>query len=481
MFKSYFTRKNLIIILVLNVLIAGLSFMVFKNEFLFIRNFIFIELYIIILVYFYRLVKTPTQFSIFLLIFLPINNLINIILFHFFDISGFYLNLFKMWKDFLLFFALAYWLFIFIKDRKTVKLLDKKPFIFISLFLLLEILYVVLPIGPASFSEKLYAFRTDTFYVFFFYLGLLIPSLDFKKIMKILLYISLLFASVSILERVINPIPFLIWLGLPDYTLYMTGGLPLTQGGLPYTFWASGGIRRVGSILLNPLDLASFSLFALPTIFLLEDTKKKIIAALLLILSIVFSISRMPILILMLLILLYFIMKYRNHKKILFWGFSSLFAIGVLIVFSIDKLRNLVVNTLTFKESSAQGHLHEWIMAIENLINNPFGMGLATSGSAGARFGNFGGGENQYLILGVQFGWIGLAMFILILVSSTMFIIRTYKKETYVKLWVGSTFLVLILSGFTQQSFLNLTLTCLSFMSLGFLTKEGYKDEKQLT
>ncbi len=464
--------------IIINLILLFILIVVPENEIFNIRNLILVNLLFVGIYLLIKISKVPNSLTIFLIILLPLNSFLNIVLFHFFDIRGVSLNIFKAWKDMLLLIALLYWGIYQIKNPSVFKIKDKKVLFFVSMFALLELIYILLPIGPANFLQKVYSFRTDTFYLFFFFLGMLIPKLDFNKILKVILYTGLVFSVIGIFERFINPVPLLIWLGMPDYTLYMTGSLPYTQGGMPYTYWAAGGIRRVGSLLLNPLDFAAYSLFALPTIFIIKSNKKRIAASIILGLGVIFTLSRMPILILFLQVLGFIIIYNIKHiKKVLIWGTGVAFFLFILIFTTMENLRNYIIDTITFKEPSAQGHLHDWLLALENLNKHSLGMGLATSGSAGARFGTFGGGENQYLILGVQMGWIGIVIFIGMLISILFYLVKHYKENKIVNIWLISTILLLMLSGITQQSFLNITITCITFLSIGYILRERTSDE----
>jgi hypothetical protein len=473
------TRKTLLNWLFINIAIILVLTIIPENSILNIKNFIFFEFIIGELLLFFWLSKSSTRLLSFLVVMLPLNTLLNIVAFNFFGVSGIHMNIFKSWKDLLLLVALLYWGFNIMKNPERIEFKDKKVIIFSGLFAVFELLYIVLPIGPANFIQKIYSFRTDTIYLFFFILGFLLRNLEIIKIQRVVLYTGLLFSFIGIIERIISPIPLLIWLGMPDYTFYMTGGLPQTLGGLPYTYWAVGGIRRVGSLLLNPLDFAAFSLFALPTVLIIKNGTKRIAAAIILGIGIIFSLSRMPIMILGLFIVGFLISKVKNIKKVLVLSSTILGILFILILAIFGEFRSYVINTVTFKEPSAEGHMNEWLMAIENISRHPFGMGLATSGSAGARYGNFGGGENQYLILGVQLGWLGVAIFILMICSILIFLVKTYKENKQINLWLISNVLVLLISGITQQSFLNITITCITFLSLGFILKEREKIDKQ--
>ena len=71
-----------------------------------------------------------------------------------------------------------------------------------------------------------------------------------------------------------------------------------------------------------------------------------------------------------------------------------------------------VLDTLTFENPSSLGHLIEWLEAIESMIDSPQGIGLAMSGNGnGVDNDNSVGGENQFLIFGVQMGILGLIIY----------------------------------------------------------------------
>jgi hypothetical protein len=109
----------------------------------------------------------------------------------------------------------------------------------------------------------------------------------------------------------------------------------------------------------------------------------------------------------------------KNYKIIL----SSLFivTVGFLYVyfFSSDDLRYLIQDTITFQNTSSLGHLIEWIEGLISIYENPFGVGLAMSGNASGVDQSIKiGGENQFLIYGVQMGVISMVIYFLILIKS---------------------------------------------------------------
>ena len=64
---------------------------------------------------------------------------------------------------------------------------------------------------------------------------------------------------------------------------------------------------------------------------------------------------------------------------------------------------------MNFQNTSSLGHLLEWIEGLNSMIKNPMGIGIAMSGNAnGVDQALKIGGENQFLIYGVQMGALGL-------------------------------------------------------------------------
>jgi hypothetical protein len=90
--------------------------------------------------------------------------------------------------------------------------------------------------------------------------------------------------------------------------------------------------------------------------------------------------------------------------------------LGILTFFASDEFYYFVYDTITFQNASSVGHLVEWFLALDSIIANPEGIGLAMSGNTGSVADEvFVGGENQILIYGVQIGVLGMFFYIAIL------------------------------------------------------------------
>ena len=78
---------------------------------------------------------------------------------------------------------------------------------------------------------------------------------------------------------------------------------------------------------------------------------------------------------------------------------------------------DFIINTITFSNGSSLGHVLEWIEGIEAMYTNPLGLGLGESGRVAAFAGEHTGGENQFIITGVQLGVPLLLVYISIHIS----------------------------------------------------------------
>ena len=63
------------------------------------------------------------------------------------------------------------------------------------------------------------------------------------------------------------------------------------------------------------------------------------------------------------------------------------------------------------------------------MVGNPLGIGLAMSGNAGSVTDELRvGGENQFLIYGVQMGWLGMILYVLTLASAVILSLRVFYR-----------------------------------------------------
>lgn len=309
-----------------------------------------------------------------------------------------------------------------LKYRPRFHLID---YLILAYFIYL-VAYAILPIGEQTFTERLIALKSNSFYLIVYFAARLIDPKTIY-VSKYFNYIILLTIGVGIVligELIIGQ-HLQSFTGFADYSYYFFNIEPNGSFGLNYTFESDGGIPRFASIFTSPLEHAAAALLALSVIaglYTSDDNKFKIndIGLLALgstILSIIFSISRAPLISYFVIIYVYALI---TKRKIIT---QTIHAIAVLVVIYFiylftgfdqnhNSLIDIAMNTIDFSDPSSVGHLEQWIVGVLAIIEHPFGLGLGSSGRVAGSIGETTGGENQFIIIGVQAGIIALLMYI---------------------------------------------------------------------
>ncbi len=296
-------------------------------------------------------------------------------------------------------------------------LLDK---IMVALFFY-NLLYVPLPIGSYSFFERVLAFKSLSFFPLVYFTGRLIKA-DQILITEIYHYIALftIAAAAVLFVEVITYTHIQTISGYAGYNEYFFDQTPNGSYGLTWTFEIENGMKRFASFFSTPLELASASLVSLSAIAAIVTNKDNsftfnkwtITAFIASLFCIGFALSRAS-------FASYFIILYTyawlTNKKIILriihFGLISVIAMFLIVSFNNDFV-DFIINTLNFSNASSVGHLIEWANGIESMILHPLGIGLGESGRISAFSGFNTGGENEFIILGVQTGIITLGLYI---------------------------------------------------------------------
>lgn len=293
-------------------------------------------------------------------------------------------------------------------------------------FLILGFGYLVLPIGEVPFLTKAFYFK-----------GMLLPGLTYflgrntrfedgevYRLFSMIFGVAVLAFLVNLIEQFVLQAHLQQHTGYSLYNLVIHNINPSGNFGLTWTFETQAVTKRLASFFSDPLELASSVLlgFAAGLIWFLTSKKEEgfpyIVVMLCSMGSLFFSSSRAAFGAFF--IMLFFIAVIFKLYRLILFGFSLVSAFVIFVVFfASEDFYYFVIDTITFQNASSVGHVLEWITALESMIENPLGVGLATSGNSGsvadeARIG----GENQFLIYGVQMGFLGMFLYILILVFS---------------------------------------------------------------
>jgi hypothetical protein len=290
-------------------------------------------------------------------------------------------------------------------------------------FLAYTTLYAILPIGEQSFVNRLIALKSTSFFVIVYFTGrfLDVKTVYVNKYFNYIVLLTIAAGAVLIFE-VVTDTQLQSITGYADYSYYFFNFEPSGNFGLSWTFESEGGYKRFASFFANPLEHAGATLLALSVIAALYTTDDNrfrinttsILALSASFLSIIFAISRAPLASYFLIIYVYALITKRKvitntiHIGV---GIKALYVAGRLQK-SNDGIIEILVNTIDFSNPSSVGHMLEWIQGTMAMIERPLGLGLGTSGRVAGSLGENIGGENQFIIIGVQAGVIALLLYL---------------------------------------------------------------------
>lgn len=327
------------------------------------------------------------------------------------------------------------WLFISRKNYFSFSWKLNPLDAFFGFFILLCFVYLIAPIGEATFINKAVYFKNILLIVLMYYFGRIshFEFTEWKKGLDIIFIITIIaFVAVSI-EK-FTGYHLHSFIGYPKYHLDFNDTEMRGYYGLTWTFETEGLQKRFGSIFADPLDFSASLLISLSAalicLFSVRYNGNKVKYTLILlaaILSLLFAYSRASfVAFLLMLFYIGFILKYYKVLAA---------AAGIVIIFMLyviflapDETRFFVEDTLLFQNSSSITHVIEWVKGIDAMIENPTGLGLATSGNIrGVEEELRVSGENQFIIYGVQLGWIGMFTYIIIIFLSIFYSYKAYR------------------------------------------------------
>jgi hypothetical protein len=305
-------------------------------------------------------------------------------------------------------------------------------------FLCYTTLLAVLPIGEQTFVNRLIALKSTSFFVIVYFAGRFSDParIYINKNFNFIVLLTIAAGAVICLEVLFNQHLQTIT-GYADYSYYFFNFEPSGSFGLSWTFESEGGFKRFASFYANPLENAAATLLALAVIGALytrDDNKFKpgftgLLALAASFACILFALSRAPFVSYFIMVYIYALLtKKKNITHTIHLGFASVALYFIWLISSFEDKANgiaeVVINTLNFSNPSSIGHVIEWVQGIESMIIHPFGLGLGTSGRVGGSLGETTGGENQYIIIGVQAG----VLVLLFYVGSYISLIKTSLK-----------------------------------------------------
>lgn len=290
----------------------------------------------------------------------------------------------------------------------------------IVIFFVFSAIYVFLPLGPNGFLQRILAFKNLSFFPLIYFCGRLFPlrKTHLEKYFSFILVLTIGAALLSLGEYFIQT-HIQSYSGYSELNYYVYKQDPSGNYGLSWTFEIENGVKRFASFFSTPLEHAAATILALSVIAGLYTQKNNQlylsklgwIALTATVFSILLSLSRAAILSYFGVILIYSFITKRKEILSIFYLSVVLFVL-YLFSFSTKDIQNFVMDTITFSNQSSVGHLVEWLAGVESMIAKPLGIGLGASGGIAANEGDAVGGENQFIIVGVQIGVAGLLLYV---------------------------------------------------------------------
>ncbi len=342
-------------------------------------------------------------------------------------------------------------------------------------FFLYILLYVFIPLGSYGFFQRVLAFKSLCFFPVVYFTGRMMSSrkINLSEVFHYIFILSILASSLLMVEVITNT-HTQTYTGYADYIYYFFDQEPSGNYGLSWTFEIENGMKRFASFFSTPLDFAAATLIVVSALAAsVTDDKNRIrftnftlITLFSSLFAITFALSRASFASYFIIIYVYAVITKKKQIRTAFHIMGLSVVAFILFVTIKGDFFEFIMNTLQFKNGSSAGHVIEWLNGVESMINNPLGIGLGESGRISAYVGLNTGGENQFVIIGVQAGVIALALYVIVywkLVAAAYRIIKTRKG----KIRKLAIFIVLIKMGLLIPLF---TAEVESYIYISYLT-----------
>ncbi len=412
----------------------------------------------------------------YLLFFLPIYTVFQLLIFKTTQ-NTLLIDLLKYSKDFIIY--SSFLIFVIGYKKKLIDINFKITFLdkLVLLFSIISIFYCLVPLGEATFFAKAVYLKNILLIgiVYFFGRNIEIDSKKFRFIKKSIITVFLFAFIISTFEF-LTGVHLHSLLDYGNYNFVLNGIEPSGNYGLSWSFERASDRPRFASFFSDPLEFSSSLLLflSIPLYALIHNSKGlnfNLLILFLISISFFYAYTRASIISAFLMIFLALFIS-KNYKVLIKIFSLIFFSFFIFFIFSDEDSIYFILDTLMFRESSSLNHLLEWIQSIISIFENPFGIGLAMSGNASTVDESIKiGGENQFLIYGVQMGIISILVYLLILfyaISNSFYAYRNsqnFKKELC--FIAGITKFGLLIPLITSNAELALYISLVSWLLIG--------------
>ena len=351
-------------------------------------------------------------------------------------------------------------------------------------FLSLAVVYVFLPLGEATFINKLIYLKNTLLMGAVYFLGrnTNFDATEISWLFRSIMTIAVLAVGLNVVEKAVGA-HFQQFTGYALFNYAINGIEPSGNYGLTWTFETQTTGMRLASFFSDPLELASSCLmaFAVGLIWYLT-TKREEAGFYILVMaaavgSLAFSSSRAAFAAFFIMVA-FIAVVFRLYRLLALGTTAFVLFVVYVIFFASDDFYYFVYDTITFQNESSVGHVLEWLIGVESMISNPWGIGLAMSGNSASVEEDLRiSGESQFLIYGVQLGVIGLLLYIAILAFGISKSLQVFRKSPNVNsarvaFVAAVTKFGLLLPLFTANAELYLYVSLVTWWMLGYSMRE---------
>jgi len=403
-----------------------------------------------------------------LLVLLPLHTLAMTLVFHAVHPSRLVMGLFQGWKDVLL----AVGLLRVATSRGAWSGLRLHP-VDVGVALLAALALASIPFhSQLGLMSQLLALRDNFVFIPLYVLGRLMQTSESSGQRTVLLIAGVVGAVVllGIVERFLDPLQALVAIELPRY-LDVNFHLRFpSYGGLPYSFFQANFARRIGSVFLDPVELAESGALAVAAaagLLMAKDGRRRLgLAALIAgVVAPVLAAGRFELLITPVLLATVALAIRRLSPAVV--GLSVLAVLYAAFSFTFyswpyrgpganpppagstlsgappgqgnPTVSNLLPGPL---DASLQSHFTGIRQALRDAVQYPLGQGLGTAGLNGARSQGTGIAEGQVLVTVHSLGDPGILLLVAVLLGG---IVVTWRRSRAPSGADGLTFLALVL------------------------------------
>jgi len=197
----------------------------------------------------------PRYAILLLLVLLPLHTLAMTLLFHFLHPSRTVLGVYQAWKDAIVVVAL-----LRVASSRPAWAGQRLHGVDLAVALMAGVALLSIPFHRAlGLGGEVLAFRNDFMLAPLYLLGRLTPAGARGRLAAVVALAStgIAITAVGVVERFVDPIPLLRAIELPAFERFAYHFVFLSPYGLPYNYFQANFARRVGSVLLSAVDLAT--------------------------------------------------------------------------------------------------------------------------------------------------------------------------------------------------------------------------------